>query len=221
MNCFTISIAGVPIAVSDHSGSLQQMCRKYLRDDLSPEITINAGTESGEIISVHREITEKLLDKSVLLMHGAAIATEGEAYIISAPSGTGKSYRAWKWIRQIPGSFFINGDKPYLRIEEEKVLACGSPWCGKERMNSNTMLPLRAVFFLERADETNVAKLSFAEALPELLSQTYRPADSAKMRKTLELLMQLDGKVDFYRFQSTKEPESVLAAYEAARPKRV
>ena len=31
----------------------------------------------------------------------------------------------------------INDDKPLLRIEEDRVTVCGSPWRGKHRLGSN------------------------------------------------------------------------------------
>ena len=45
-----------------------------------------------------------------------------------------------------------------------EVIACGTPWCGKEGWNTNIMVPLRAVFLLERAEEDSIEEISLGQA---------------------------------------------------------
>jgi len=152
------------------------------------------------------------------LMHGAVIAMDDQAYMFTAPSGTGKTTRIRLWQKQYPSSIIVNGDKPLIRISKDKIIACGTPWCGKEGWNTNTMVPLRAIFLLERSDERNsIEEISLGSAFPALLQQTYRPDESELMRKTLLLLKSLEGKVKIFKFRSTPTVDSICLAYETVR----
>jgi hypothetical protein len=52
----------------------------------------------------------------------------------------------------------------------------GTPWSGKNDLNRNESIPLKAVAFLEQGTENTIKRLSTAEALPLLFEQTLRPA---------------------------------------------
>lgn len=81
------------------------------------------------------------------------------------------------------------------------------------------MVPLRAIFLLERNDKDNIEEISLGKAFPMLLQHTHHPADADTMRKTIELLKALEGKVKIYRFGSTPTIKSIHLAYETARPR--
>ena len=85
------------------------------------------------------------------------------------------------------------------------------------------MVPLRAVFLLERVDdgeESMVTEISMSEAFPFLIRQTFHPKDIAARQKTLWLLHAMAGKVKFYRFRSSPTCEAVNLAYSAAKYNR-
>ena len=174
-----------------------------------------------ETLSILRKLSEAMPSYNTFLMHGSVIETNGFAYMITAPSGTGKSARTKLWLEEIPGSIVINGDKPLLRVENDHIFACGTPWCGKEKWNTNTEAPLRAIFLLERAEEgqsSYLTELTCAQALPVLLQQTYQPQKTDSLIKTMYLLKALDGKVKIYHFRSVLTREAVRLAYKTARP---
>lgn len=165
------------------------------------------------------KLADQVVSFDTLLMHGAVVEKDGYAYMFTAPSGTGKTTRLRLWLDQYPDSTIINGDKPLIRIDSEKVYAYGTPWSGKEGWNTNTSAPLQAIFLLERADKDHIEEISLGKAFPLLLQQTHYPLAPDLMRKTIGLLMTLEGKVKIYRYQSTLDPETVRLAYEFARPR--
>lgn len=170
-----------------------------------------------ETTAVYRQIAAAMLPYDTFLMHGVVISCQGQGYMITAPSGVGKTTRAKLWVEHIPGSFIVNGDKPLLRLEENGVRAFGTPWCGKEGWNANTSVPLRAILLLERSDDGNrVEEMGFGNGFPALLRQTYRPGDGAAKRQTLSLLQAMAGKVKLYRFCSEPTAEAVRLAWETA-----
>ena len=173
-----------------------------------------------EAIAVNRLIATNMLSFDTFLMHGSVVALDNQAYMFTAPSGTGKTTRTRIFRELYPNSFVVNGDKPLIKITPNEAFACGTPWCGKEGWNTDTMVPLKAIFLLERADEGEksfIEEVSLGKAFPFLLQQTYRPEDPDLMRKTLYLLKSLNGKVKIYKYRSTPTEESVRLAYEMAK----
>lgn len=175
-----------------------------------------------EILAVYRKIVTDMLKYDTFLMHGSVISTDNQGYMITAHSGVGKTTRTRLWISNIPNSFVVNGDKPLLKVTSNGVYAFGTPWSGKEGWNTNTSVPLRAIFLLERTDEpdeNSVTEISFSEAFYTLWQQSFRADNIEGQRKTLQLLKCMGNKVKFYRFRSNPTIEAVKMAYDTARSK--
>lgn len=234
---FRMRVARRTVEVKPMYGEVRELCRDYLilpeggadiTAEIDPEDIRREETEAVrqgqgiipparlETSAVLRRIAAAMPRYDTFLMHGAVISTAGQGYMITAPSGTGKSTRARLWADHIPDSLIVNGDKPFLRVGEDGVTAFGTPWCGKEGWNVNMSVPLRVVFILERSETgDSVERLSFGEAFPALFRQTYRPDGADERRKTLALLQAMGGKVNIYRFRSGPTLEAVRLAYEA------
>ncbi len=150
-----------------------------------------------------KKMADGLLNYDILLFHGAILAHQDRAYLFTAPSRTGKTTHIIKWLEHLPDAYVVNGDKPFIKFSDDGTppLACGSPWAGKENLYTNTMVPLKSIILMERAEENRIEQISFAQVFPALLQQTYRPDDEEKMRKTLRLMQRLSPAVSFWRFQ--------------------
>ena len=168
-----------------------------------------------ETLAVYRQIADFMLQQGILLFHGSAIAVDGVAYLFTAKSGTGKSTHTRLW-RQLFGerAVMINDDKPLLRLTEDEVVVCGTPWNGKHGLGTNTQAPLRAICILERAADNTITPISKREAYAMLLQQTYRPSDPAAMGRVLTLLDQLSVRVGLYRLGCNMDPGAAQVAYE-------
>ena len=153
-----------------------------------------------EMILVQRTIAEILPQFNTFLLHGAAIAFDHESYIFTGKSGIGKSTHIKQWIDNVDESFVVNGDKPYIIVNQSGAYTCGTPWCGKEKYETNTVVPLKSIVLMERSENNKIVEVSFRYALPKLLEQIYRPADATQMRSVLNLLMKLKDHVSFYVF---------------------
>ncbi len=229
---FQIKLADKIIKIESLYSEVCQMCKSYLWEEGKADIEIQSSREliegedaedrSGtavtdayrETLAVYRQIAERMLDYDTFLMHGSVVAKDGRAFMFAAPSGVGKTTRTRLWLDQIADSQIINGDKPLIRISDQEIIACGSPWSGKEKLNENLCLPLAAIYFLERGEESSLRKMSFSEAFVRILRQTYRPKDSRKMAKTLELLKKMEGKAVFYLYRNTLKDADMNWLYE-------
>lgn len=242
-NNFTMKIAGIPIAVSTLYSETEKLCDAYkcgeqaafsvsiAREDIERERTksrqeamlegmpvIPWSDAYLETLAVYRKIAAGLLEYDRLLFHGSAVAVDGEGYLFTAKSGTGKSTHTRLW-REMLGdrAVMVNDDKPILKIAEEGVSVCGTPWDGKHRLSCNTMVPLKAVCILHRDVENHIEEISVQEAYPMLLQQSFRPPEAEKMLKTMNLARQLAGKVKLYSLGCNMEPEAASVSYEGMK----
>ena len=231
---FTIGLAGLLIELNTISPRTCIYCMDYLQEG-KPDIRISVtendvrkeqlecekeGIRKNEIgletISAYRKITESIIDYGIVLMHGAVIAIGDNSYMFAAPSGTGKTTHIKLWLRNIRDSYVVNGDKPLIIVEKDRLVACGTPWSGDERMNTNTMKPLKSIVFMERSDKNHINKLSFQQAYPYLIQQTYIPHNKEAAKKVLSLIASMGNKASFWRFQCNNfESDCFETSYKA------
>lgn len=188
-------------------------------EDRKEGIPVRRFTDSYlETLAVYREIAEHICDRDVLLFHGSAVAVDGEGYLFTAKSGTGKSTHTRLW-REYLGerAVMINDDKPLIRIQEEGARIYGTPWDGKHRLSNNISAPLKAVCILGRAEENSIVKISAAEALPMLLQQVCRVQSPEKMKKLLNLIDRLSGSVSLYRLGCNTDISAAETSYNAMK----
>ena len=170
-----------------------------------------------ETLAVYRKIAVRMPEYDTWLMHGSAVAVGEEAFLFTAASGTGKTTHTRLWLEQIPGAYVVNGDKPLLRMKDGLCEVCGTPWSGKENMNRNVTVPLRAICFLHRGAENRIEEISFRDAAPHLLQQSFRCSNPSVMQKTMTLVRSLGDCVRFYRLFCNMEPEAALVSWNGMR----
>lgn len=171
-----------------------------------------------ENAALNRLIAERITEYDVLLMHGSALSLDGEGYLFTAPSGTGKSTHARLW-RETFGDrvVMINDDKPMLKIRQDGVSAYGTPWNGKHSLSRNTSAPIRAIALLRQAEENRIEPMSKSDAFPVLVSQALSSKDPALMVRILGLENRILDQVKFYTLYCNMEPDAVRVAYEGMK----
>ena len=206
--------AGFKIEISEHDISYERA--KTIREDAYEGLTPREYPDAYlETTAIQRKITEKFFEYNILLFHGSVIAVDGVAYLFTAKSGTGKSTHTRLW-REMFGdrAVMVNDDKPFLKLTEEGVIACGSPWNGKHRLGSNIMVPLKAICVLERGEENEITRIPSRDALQMLFQQSSRPMNRALMPKYMELVDRLANSVEFYRLKCNMDPEAAKVSFE-------
>ena len=234
---FTVCLAGINVAVTSLFDEVYDFCRDYLTDapadmnvSVTPEdinyekiVNIREARIEGipvveysdsylETLAVYRKIVTKMLDFDTFLMHGAVVAVGDKAWLFTAPSGTGKTTHINLWLKNIPGSYVVNGDKPLIHIGDECTVY-GTPWAGKEGMNRNVGVKLCGIVILNRGAENHVEKVPMTRILPVLIQQSYRPKEKAELEKTLSLLSRLGKKIPMYQLYCNMDPEAAFVAY--------
>lgn len=233
MKSFSIKIADAAVRITPMYPQIFEMCRDYLTDeeplfevrttkeDLEKEKSLADGEYSEgylETLAVYRKIVTSLVFYDILLVHGSAIAVDGNAYLFTAPSGTGKSTHTRLWREYFKDrAVMVNDDKPLVRFGEDGVFIYGTPWNGKHRLGNNICAPLKGVCILERAEKNRISRVSKKEAYPLLLAQIYRPVENGgAMLKTLGLADKF-MELPLYRLGCNMSPEAAVTAYEGMK----
>ena len=160
---------------------------------------------------IQEKIAEKLLERDTLLLHGSTVAVDGQAYLFTAPCGTGKSTHTRLWLEAFgQRAVMVNDDKAFLQLRPEGVWAYGSPWTGKHGIGNHISVPLKGICFLQRGAENKISKATTEKWLPELIHQCFLPDghDTA-------LVKQLAERIPLWEMLCTKDPQSAVVAYEA------
>lgn len=241
MTEFTIKVAGISVSVSAMFASTRDYCRAYFteeapafhvatcREDLdfeqqkAREEAILEGFRFREFpepylerTAIQRKIAEKLFSYDTLVFHGSVVAVDGQGYLFTAKSGTGKSTHTRFW-RETFGerAVMVNDDKPFLRIEKDRILVCGSPWSGKHGLDTNVTVPLKAICILERGSENVIRPIEPKEALLMLLQQSNRPLDKGQLVRYMDLVDGLADRTALWKMACNLDPKAAEVAFEA------
>lgn len=212
------------------------------RQRLTPYLTVDSDTDF-EITVTASEITEKKSlskiaypesehESSLILtklcnkllecfngffFHSSSLMLDGEGYVFSAPSGTGKSTHTALWRKHFGNKVtMINDDKPLIRRSGKDFFIYGTPWMGKSNIGNNIKSKVKAVFVLKRGEQNSVKRVSIGEVFKEILEATVVPTNIAMMSNLLELLDEFFSKVPIYLLYCNISDEAVITAYNAA-----
>lgn len=244
MTEFSIRLAGKVIHISALYPSTRSFCADYLVEEEEPWLSLSVSQSDIafereksmqedqleglaprffpddylETLAVYRRIAEGLLPADILLFHGSAVAVDGRACLFTAKSGTGKSTHTRLWRERFgQRAVMVNDDKPLLRFTEEGVMACGTPWSGKHRLDTNIQVPLAGLCILERSETNHIHPVTPREGWPMLLQQSYRPQEPEGLLQTMKLVERLSLTVPLYRLGCNMDPEAVETALSVLR----
>lgn len=185
-------------------------------EDLEEEKKHSPNFPDGYIenICLYRNICLQLPPFNRMLLHAAVLEYDGNAYAFLGRSGTGKSTHTGLWLQAFEGAKIVNGDKPILQIDDNGVIAYGTPWMGKEGRGCNTKAPLKGLCFLEQAKENSIRRLSPAEAASRLFLQILMPTEENAATKTLELADRLINAVPAWLLKCDISEAAVQCSFE-------
>ncbi len=235
---FTVKLADKIFHIKHVHPELEAFCKDYLTEDCTLDFEIalteqdivyeeSCATEQTfsapylETLALLRKISDILPGHKRFLMHGASISYEGQAFLFTAPSGTGKSTHIRLWKKHIGEKVkIVNGDKPFISLDQNtdgniEPMIYGTPWAGKERWQRNCMEPLKGICFVQRGTTNTIRKLNPEECLMMLFNQVYMPADETAVGQTLELLDLLVKNVPLYLLTCDISEEAVRCSFEA------
>jgi len=105
-----------------------------------------------------------VLPAGTVAIHSSCIVYNGKGVLFLGESGTGKSTHTRLWRENIDGAVLLNDDSPFIREEEGKIWAYGSPWSGKTPCYKAERYELAGCVRLSQAPYNKIKKLSILEA---------------------------------------------------------
>ena len=241
MEPFQMEIAGLAVLVEPLFQSTKEYCRPYLTDR-DPECVVSVypddlafeqmmlekeAIEEGmkirkfkdpflERTTIQRKVADQLIKRNTLMMHGSTVAVDGNAYLFTAPCGTGKSTHTRLWRELFGGrAVMVNDDKPFLQITNDGVLAYGSPWCGKHGLATNVCVPLKGICFLHRGKENSICSVDPEVYLGMLRHQMHVPVDPELLEISNSLIDSLAKKVLMWEMRCNMNLDAARVSYEA------
>ena len=171
---FTVKLADIPVRIHAIWPEMRRFLRDYLteeeaelsivtrQEDIERERVMSAKTRAAEgrpqikcsdayleTLAIYRKLAEALVERDVLLFHGSVVAVDGEAYLFTAKSGTGKSTHTRLWreafgerstsLRYLFGTHihFMPVLSSWLLVSGVGIMIC---YCFVNRISKNNML---------------------------------------------------------------------------------
>ena len=233
---YQVELAGHPLRVSflypetkpyfgrflarDGGGSgevrVSQAYWEYIRDILAEEAT--AGYV--EFRCLPTLLATELLRFGCCILHGVSFVWEGRAYVLTAPSRTGKTTQFLNWQRLFPGEItMICGDMPVLEAREDgSVWVHPTPWNGKEKLGNPISAPLAGLVVLRQAEDNRIEPLTVREALTPLFTQFVARLETEEQIRALSRLMeQILRSVPVWKLSNLGDDASTLLLRETLK----
>lgn len=223
-------IAGFRVQLNNKYPFTEKFCQKYLSEDQASPPDVVASVSDAEFaaekeqspgfsdgyienICLYRSLCLQMPQYARMLLHASILQYGDNAYAFLGRSGIGKSTHTKLWLKYIPETFVLNGDKPILEEKDDCFIAYGTPWQGKEGWGSKGQAPLKALCFLEQAKENSIRKLTPAETASRLFLQILIPNQEDAAVATLDLADHLIAKTPAYLLKCDISEEAVKTSF--------
>ena len=215
---FLIKISDLITEIEYSDERIVKICRDYIVN--SGKADIKAVFETSDDFSLnlselYRQIAEQLPSFSRAVFHGAVVSYKQNAYMFIAKSGTGKTTHINLWRKYINGVGIINGDKPIISANGKSIVAYGTPWAGKENLQSNTCAPIKGICVIKRTKTNSIRKLNKTEALSAIMKQVYIPRNENALNLTMGIIDDIITTVPFYELSCDISREAVKCSFES------
>lgn len=169
------------------------------------------------------QFAKQLLGYDRCLFHGVALCTDERAWLITAPSGTGKSTQYLRW-KELYGDQvrLINGDKPILEFQSGgDIIVHPSPWMGKERWRGNGPAKLAGIIYLEQGKKNQICPMAVCEAVIPLYTQfLYRPEEKSEILQVSSMLDRILRTVPVWKLVNRGDLESARLTHDTVLKER-
>ena len=94
------------------------------------------------------------------------------------------------------------------------MTAYGTPWDGKHRLSTNTVVPLKGICILTRNAKNHIEPVEPHAVYPLIVQQTNRSLSADGMKQTLSLIDRMLTVVPVYRLGCNMDIDAARVAYE-------
>lgn len=168
-----------------------------------------------ESLALFRKLCDYLLERGDgMVFHSSAVMVDGEVYLFTAPSGTGKSTHTRLW-RELLGdkAIMVNDDKPIIRLIDGEFYVYGTPWTGKHHLGENTRGKLKAICKISKSKENRIRESNNREMLLVIFEQTIRPTAENKLDNLINIIDKMLNSVDKYYLECNMDISAAKLSY--------
>jgi len=155
-----------------------------------------------ETLLIHSKIADELAMNNIFIFHGSSIYVDNlnNGFVFTAKSGVGKSTHV-SLLKKTYGDRvnFVNDDKPFISINNNKIYIYGSPWSGKGNLSNNVKARLRGIFLINRSLTNKIEKIAPSEAFEALIKQIHFPDGLIKTNNGIELIKSIIKDVPIFK----------------------
>lgn len=150
-----------------------------------------------------------LLQWNCSIFHAVSFIWKDRAWLLTGPSGTGKTTQFRNWQRLYPDEIqMISGDMPVIEKKRDSVFVHPSSWNGKENYHGNCSAPLGGIIILEQGKENSLKEKNLSADLIVVLEQMLvRPKNEDEIRQ-LSCLVETMFSVPVLRFINRGDDDS-------------
>lgn len=224
-------IANVYIEMNPKYNRTLNQAKAYLTDDkVKPNLTIDEriepiikeyeeryshlSKEDVEYIIYGSAFYDTLLKYNGFMLHSSCVIVDDEAYLFSAPSGTGKSTHTQIYLKVFKErAKILNDDKPAIIIDNNNIYAYGTPFSGKTALNLNEFYPIKGICFIERSEDNFIEEMPSAKAIFNILNQTIRSITADKTDILLDYIDKVVKNVPIFRLGCNMEDSAAILSY--------
>jgi len=156
---------------------------------------------------------ELAVHNNYLPLHASAFSVGKYTILLSAPSGIGKSTQTRFFKETYKDIILINEDKPLLKLIDGHFYVVGTPWSGKDVINSNVIKKVDGIFFLNQADELNIVSLSEHDKIRHIFKNIQRPVYQDLVEPLTKMINLLINSVNISMFNCINDKESAQFLY--------
>lgn len=231
-----IKLANIPLSIKLRYDIYAAQFDEFLTHDISNDIVELSDDQLELVRSLYvdslsepyieyselcRAASDALLPYGGAVFHALAFKWKGRAWLITAPSGTGKTTHYIQWKRQFSDELTImNGDKPIIRMDDSgSITVYPSPWYGKEGIHRLDDAPLGGIVILEQQKENRIRRLDptidDASLVGRIFAQFLFTCSNAKQVEQVSRLEEALLKYPIWLLQNRGDLESAQLCREA------
>jgi hypothetical protein len=157
----------------------------------------------------------RVLYKSGIVLHGAAVEYQNRGLIFTGLSGAGKSTQAHLWQKH-RNALILNGDCPAIFAEDGIPRVFGTPWCGSSGEAINRNAPLDAVVLVKQGETNALRELTGDNAYFALLANVFHSNfDSRTLDLSIANLKKFSDHIRVFELTCTISEAAVEAVEKA------
>lgn len=189
---------------------------KLTNQDRAEQPPIRSFSEAYmETRAIFDNIAESMPRFDTLVLHGSAVATNGQGFLFLSKRNMLKAFFANLWANSDIGgvSVLLNNDTSMIYLSEKEATVYSVPWYSGRASVVNQSAPLKAICLLESAKKNHIDQLDFHTSHSVLLRHSFSPIGEYARFKRLNLVNTLLKYVEMYRFECNMDSEAVPIGY--------